>query len=481
MPSSFLIATRWTPSLHGLRTVARNIAPRSISNVHIRPLARNKAFQRLYVSKYDPVSVGDQLQRLQLSRERGRSSESSNHERKNGTHIYSKVKPIAPSDSFVSCTTFDINGNITGVSQKYPKMQFLKANHLFPRDLRKIDTSSIDVVPLIMVRSSNAILVNLLHIKAIIKADTVKVFDTSNPDVAKKIGLFMYDLELKLKPLPGNTYLHYEFRALESILISVMSDLETELQIHTDSCGMILSELEDQIDRGKLQDLLIKLKKLSSFYQKAVLIRDVLEELLDNDEDLAGMNLSDPSTPYMETSYEELEMILESYYKQCDEFVQQAGSLINDIKATEEIVNIILDTNRNSLMLFELKVTVYTLGFTVATLLPAFYGMNLKNYIEELNLGFGAVVAFSLIQGAIITYLNFRKLDKVQKLTMMGSSSTPARPRLFNGGVDLRRLGLTDRKKWHRLMYGPRTRYDLPSSRDKDMIWRMLNDDKPLK
>mmetsp|Transcript_3687 Transcript_3687/g.4391 ORF Transcript_3687/g.4391 Transcript_3687/m.4391 type:complete len:479 (+) Transcript_3687:59-1495(+) len=394
--------------------------------------------------------------------------------------IYNRLKPITPNDSYVSCTIFDIKGNITAVSRKYPKMRFLKGNDLFPRDLRKIDTSSIDVVPLIMVRSPNCILVNLLHIKAIVKKDSVMVFDTSTPSIATKLGLFMYDLEMKLKLPSGN--ISYEFRALESILISVMSYLEADLKSHLQGCGLILAELEDEIDRNKLQDLLIKLKKLSSFYQKAVLIRNVLEELLDNDEDLAGMYLTDPIKfdPTVEnpTDFADLEMMLESYYKQCDEFVQQAGSLINDIKATEEIVNIILDTNRNSLMLFELKITVYTLGFTVATLLPAFYGMNLKNYIEDSTIGFGAVVVFSIIQGILITMLNFRKLRKVQKLTMMGGSGNGNHLHHSSSPI-----GLMNKDKWYyRLFYGNRnTKYDRPTSKESDVIWRMINDDKPLK
>lgn len=391
-------------------------------------------------------------------------------------NIYNKLKPIKPNDSFVSCTTFDMKGNIKTVSKKYPKMKFLKDNHLFPRDFRKIDTSSIDVVPLIMVRSPHAILVNLLHIKAIIKKDTVMIFDTSTPSIATKLGLFMYDLEMKLKLPSGN--MCYEFRALESILISVMSYLEAELSVHRTSCGLILSELEDEIDRNKLQQLLIDSKKLSSFYQKAVLIRDVLEELLENDEDLAGMYLSSPKK--FDTSienYEDLEMMIESYYNQCDEFVQQAGSLINDIKATEEIVNIILDANRNSLMLFELKVTVYTLGFTVATLVPAFYGMNLKNYIEESQYGFGAVVVLSIIQGLLITIMNFRRLNSVQKLTM---GSQQAKPKLYQSPTPSL---VYDKNKWYyRLLHGSRvTKYDYPTSKEKDVIWRMVNDDKPLK
>lgn len=380
------------------------------------------------------------------------------------------VQPIVPNDLHVSCTTFDKMGKVTGVSTRYPKAQFLKDNLLFPRDLRRIDSSSIDVVPLIMVRPGAAIIVNLLHIKAIIQRDTVKVFDTSNPAMASKLGLFMYDLEMKLKTANASPY---EFKVLESILISVVSYLEAELQMHVTNCGAILSELEDNISRDHLQQLLIRLKKLTSFFQKASLIRGVLEDLLDNDEDLNGMYLTTFQVANDTQDYTEVEMILETYYTHCDEVVQQAGSLISDIRATEEIVNIILDANRNSLMLFELKVTIYTLGFTVATLIPAFYGMNLKNYIEESQYGFGSVLVVLIIQGILITIWNFRRLRGVQKMTMMhGLTSTLPGRSLY------RHRSWLQKRWWSRLFYGGRTMYHKPTTKERDVLWRMLNDDK---
>ncbi|GEQ72129.1 hypothetical protein JCM33374_g5815 [Metschnikowia sp. JCM 33374] len=391
--------------------------------------------------------------------------------------ILKMVNPITVNDSYVSCTTFDSHGNVTAVSEKTPKAQFLNENNLFPRDLRKVDSSSIDVAPTIMVRSENAIIVNLLHIKAIIKNDSIKIFDTASPSVASKLGLFMYDLELKLKT-PSS--LPYEFKALECILISVLSYLEAQLQTHLTSCGKILAELEDNINRESLQELLIKSKKLSSFFQRATLIRDVLEELLDNDEDLNGMYLTkalkyNPSD--VAPDYSEIEMILETYYQHCDEVVQQAGSLISDIKATEEIANIILDANRNSLMLFELKVTIYTLGFTVATLVPAFYGMNLKNYIEDSFFGFGAVVALSIVQGLLITFWNFKKLHKVQTLTMMASPAATMRNKSRYDGQGM----AWPYKQWlSRLLFGRRAKQLSPTREERDVIWRMIKNDKNL-
>lgn len=328
------------------------------------------------------------------------------------------VVPIAPHEHFVSCTTFDTTGRITAISKRFPRVQFLRDHGLHPRDLRKIDTSAVDVIPLIVARDG-CFLVNLLYIKALVTRALVLVFDTSQPESARQLGLFMYDLENKLGA-SGLGAGEYEHRALESILINVMGLLEVEFGELRALCTQMLADLETQVDRTKLKGLLVRLKALAAFLQKATLIRNVLDELLDLDEDLAGLLLHalqasrDDELP--DTT--DVELLVEAYYTHCDEFVQQAGSLARDIQLTEEITNIILDANRNLLMLFDLKVTIYTLGITVATLIPGFYGMNLMNFIEELVLGFGAVVLASVLLGVWVTRANFRTLRQVQQVTM---------------------------------------------------------------
>lgn len=82
-------------------------------------------------------------------------------------------------------------------------------------------------------------------------------------------------------------------------------------------------------------------------------------------------------------------MLLESYYKHCDEIVQTVDNLVSNIRSTEEIINIILDSNRNSLMLLDLKFQIGTLGLGAGAFISALYGMNLQNFIEETNWGLG--------------------------------------------------------------------------------------------
>ena len=83
-------------------------------------------------------------------------------------------------------------------------------------------------------------------------------------------------------------------------------------------------------------------------------------------------------------------------------------------------VKAILDANRNSLMLLDLKFSIGTLGIGTGTLLSAFFGMNLKNFIEESDFGFGGVTASCFALSIIVCMYGLTKLRKVQRVSMWG-------------------------------------------------------------
>lgn len=328
-------------------------------------------------------------------------------------------------DLKLRCTEFDANGSVTLVSGEFKKSELIAKYGLLPRDLRKIDSS---VLPHILVRPS-AILINLLHLRVLIQSDRVLVFDAYGSTDSYTQSLFMYDLEGKLRQKAdaranGNgTYLPYEFRALEAVLISVTSGLESEFEGVREPVVRVLRELEEDIDREKLRHLLIHSKKLGTFEQKARLVRDAINDLLDADDDLASMYLSERRVvgkPREENDHQEVEMLLESYHKICDEIVEISGNLIGNIRNTEEVVKAILDANRNSLMLLELKFSIGTLGLAAGTLVAGLYGMNLKNFIEESDAAFATVSLICFGLSAIVALYGMKKLRKVQKVRMWG-------------------------------------------------------------
>ena len=70
--------------------------------------------------------------------------------------------------------------------------------------------------------------------------------------------------------------------ALESILISITTALDVEMAVLRKFVNELLTQLETDIDRERLRNMLIYSKKLSAFEKKATLIRDALAEILDN-------------------------------------------------------------------------------------------------------------------------------------------------------------------------------------------------------
>lgn len=236
------------------------------------------------------------------------------------------------------CTEVDENGEVILVDGEFKKTELIAKYGLLPRDLRKIDSSNL---PHILVRPA-AILLNLLHLKVLIKADRVLLFDVYGSKTSYPQSAFMYDLQGRLQqkqPIGAAGGLPYEFRALEAVLLSVTSELEADFDTVREPILRILSELEADITRDKLRVLLVLSKKVSTFEQKAKLVRDAIEELLEADDDLAAMYLTEKKHDLYrgEDDHTEVEMLLESYHKICDEVAQEAGSLVSSIRNTEEM------------------------------------------------------------------------------------------------------------------------------------------------
>lgn len=325
----------------------------------------------------------------------------------------------------ISATIFDNTGKVVHVAHKMTKYEFLLEHGLYPRDLRNIDPSPVSIIPSILARgrkgAGRCILVNLMHIKALILHDKVLIFDTHTKSRSDthRLSMFLYELENKLKGCsPQDTALPFELRVLEAILVNVTTALDHELQVHLKTLNEILVGLEDHVDREQLKELLIGNKSVSRFHQRAVLIRDVLEELLESDDDMQQLYLGEQ---HSDESLAEVELLIESYCKQADEIVEQASNVRSHIKSTEEIVNIIVDANRNALMLLELKVTIVTVGFAVGAFVAALYGMNLENFIEESNEGMPLVVGFAVLGALAVTWFNLTKLHRTQKVGMFSS------------------------------------------------------------
>ena len=71
-------------------------------------------------------------------------------------------------------------------------------------------------------------------------------------------------------------------------------------------------------------------------------------------------------------------------------------------------------------MLLDLKFSIGTLGIGSGAFVAALYGMNLKNFIEESDIGFWGISGLSAVMAGIVCIYGLQKLRKVQRVSMWG-------------------------------------------------------------
>lgn len=114
-------------------------------------------------------------------------------------------------------------------------------------------------------------------------------------------------------------------------------------------------------------------------------------------------------------------------------------------------VKAILDANRNALMLLDLKFSIGTLGIGSGAFIAALYGMNLKNYMEESELGFLGMTGFSFVFAMLVCGYGLTKLRKVQRVSMWGEQGRRNRGSWRDVDPMPALPGETGRQRWQRL------------------------------
>jgi magnesium transporter len=186
------------------------------------------------------------------------------------------------------------------------------------------------------------IIINLLHLRVLIKRDRVVLLTANGPRPSHAQYAFLHDLGRKSRQKEnGGHDLPYEFRALESVLVSVISQLESDLESLRNPLKILLAELEQDIDPDKLRLLLLLSNRARRLEQTATLVRDVIEELLDSEDRLMALHLTNRvpiARGHVEAGdYRDAELLLDSYYKLCNEIVHETQMLVSQTSTTDEM------------------------------------------------------------------------------------------------------------------------------------------------
>ncbi|GAA0148314.1 RNA splicing factor [Lithospermum erythrorhizon] len=379
-----------------------------------------------------------------------------------GGHIMeSGLKKKGGSRSWILMDGFG-NETILDVDKYY----IMHRVQIHARDLRIIDP--LLNYPSTILGRERAIVLNLEYIKAIVTSEEVLLRDPLDENVTPVVE----ELRRRLKPVHANTEDHggerelaaqhdvetgeedespFEFRALEVALEAICSYLsartiELETAVYP-ALDLLTSKISSR-NLDRVRKLKSQMTRLTGRVQK---VRDELEQLLDDDDDMADLYLSrknaGPSSPVSgfgaanwflssptigskisrvskasvatnrgdDNDIEDLEMLLEAYFMQIDGTFNKLSTLREYIDNTEDYINIQLDNHRNQLIQLELFLSAGTVCMSIYSLIAGIFGMNIPYTWNDQSYTFKWVVIVSAAITAmvfilIISYARYKGL-----------------------------------------------------------------------
>ncbi|KAH9695109.1 Magnesium transporter MRS2-3 [Citrus sinensis] len=356
------------------------------------------------------------------------------------------------------------------------KHAIMRRTGLPARDLRILDP--LLSYPSTVLGRERAIVINLEHIKAIITAQEVLLMNSRDPSVVPFVEELqsrilchyqatksqeingedsnwtnLYDLEApqsrtsspqnfsggfpqfedeneerkedgkqSLENRDGSKVLPFEFVALEACLEAACSCLENEAKTLEQEAHPALDKLTSKISTLNLERVRQIKSRLVAITGRVQKVRDELEHLLDDDEDMAEMTTAEISLEATggSTSYEadfqntenihdnlftqnlhsrashgtrtstthsaiskhldveELEMLLEAYFVQIDGTLNKLSTLREYVDDTEDYINIMLDDKQNHLLQMGVMLTTATLVVSAFVVVAGIFGMNIN-------------------------------------------------------------------------------------------------------
>uniref|UniRef100_A0A8D0GRV8 Magnesium transporter n=1 Tax=Sphenodon punctatus TaxID=8508 RepID=A0A8D0GRV8_SPHPU len=251
-----------------------------------------------------------------------------------------------------------------------------------------------------------------VFLKAVITPDSLLILDY------RSVSMERWLFEELAPQLAGEgqlaTYsLPFEFRAIEAILQYWISSLQERLGIVQPQILETLNALVDpkllSVDRSKLHVLLQNGKSLSELETDLKVFKETVLEILDEEELLEELCLTKWTDPQVfEESIsgidhaEEMELLLENYYRQTEDLANEARELRVLIDDSESIIFINLDSHRNVMMRLNLQLTMGTFSLSLFGLIGVAFGMNLESTLEEDHRAFWLITGIMFLGSGLI-------------------------------------------------------------------------------
>ena len=275
------------------------------------------------------------------------------------------------------------------------------------RDLRPI--FSMSQVATIFARGKG-IIVNLGVLKLLIGTERVMISHLDNVEVKET---FIPGLINRIKSPEIES--DFELKVLDYALTHKINKVLSTFESVERSTARLLSRISKNFEATQLEELLVLKKRISKF---EVIVKEneaAALDLLDDDEDLEALCLTQVKKRRKNIDTEEVESILESFSEQLEQVTHRVEEISENIDDTQEILSLKLHTRRNSIIRYDLMATLITALFSFFAVITGLFGMNILSNLEDNHEAFwvilGAIIiGFLFFLGLSILYLKRKKI-----------------------------------------------------------------------
>jgi len=332
------------------------------------------------------------------------------------------------------------------VNQYTSTLTSLRANYkLSTRDVRLLRSSTRVLAP-----REEYVIFDLGDLKGVLQRDRVILIGADRPAATALADELRQRLVVERDDRELERETPFEVRVVECMLEQTYSLLEEALQrletMVTDTLAELTDPSQSQREAGReaaLGRLLPLQLSLNSLQARTERLASVLEELLDNEEDVADLCLSaqsearvyeeeDPAildegeevdeakelkrrevAENLEDEQELVETLLDVYNARLDSLNDRISELATSIETTQVTLELQLDNERNRLARFELTLNMAGLCIGMSAMVSGFFGMNLVSGVENAVGGFWIATVLSTICSAALFFSCTRRFRNV--------------------------------------------------------------------